>query len=201
MNASCSKSSMERRYDTGVALRAVFLDIGDTLVEGWPSRERVNELTREALVREFGERDWYDAFVSAEFGPAEGAEAHRQETNRWVEDWFVNSGYGLDDVAVDRLRSPAACRSISWDSSSPGPPTRSAGRRVAGWSSGSSRTRSGVATKRCGRTCAASDWPTPSTMWSVRTVWGGRSHIRRSFGARSSSLVCRPRMRSWWETG
>ena len=96
---------MERRYDTGVALRAVFLDIGDTLVEGWPSRERVNELTREALVREFGERDWYDAFVSAEFGPAEGAEAHRQETNRWVEDWFVNSGYGLDDVAVDRLRS------------------------------------------------------------------------------------------------
>src|SRR5439155_216964 len=58
-----------------------------------------------ALVRAFGERELYDAFVSAEFGPAEGAEAHRQETNRWVEEWFVNSGYGLDDVPVDRLRS------------------------------------------------------------------------------------------------
>jgi len=96
---------MERRYDTGVPVRAVFLDIGDTLVEGWSPRERLNELMREALVRAFGERDWYDAFVSAEFGPADGAEAHRQETNRWVEEWFTNSGYGLDDVAVDRLRS------------------------------------------------------------------------------------------------
>ena len=88
-----------------MALRAVFLDVGDTLVEGWPPRERVNELTRAALVKAFGEREWYDAFVSAEFGPGKGAEAHRQETNRWVEEWFVNSGYGLDDVAIDRLRS------------------------------------------------------------------------------------------------
>ena len=86
-------------------LRAVFLDIGDTLVEGWSPRERLNELMREALVRAFGERDWFDAFVSAEFGPGEGAEAHRQETNRWLEEWFRNSGYGLDDVAIDRLRS------------------------------------------------------------------------------------------------
>src|SRR5256885_16929556 len=96
---------MKRRYDTGVPLRSGLLDFGGTIVEGWPPRERVNELTREALVRAFGEREWYDAFVSAEFGPAEGAEAHRQETNRWVEEWFVNSGYGLDDVPVDRLRS------------------------------------------------------------------------------------------------
>jgi len=88
-----------------VALRAVLFDIGDTLVEGWAPRERINKLTRDALVREFGERDWYDAFVTAEIGPGEGAEAHRQETNRWVEEWFINSGYGLDDVPVDRLRS------------------------------------------------------------------------------------------------
>jgi FMN phosphatase YigB (HAD superfamily) len=88
-----------------VPLRAAFFDIGDTLVEGWAPRERINELTRDALVRAFGEREWLDAFVSMEFGPSEGAEAHRQETNRWVEEWFTNSGYGLDDVAVDRLRS------------------------------------------------------------------------------------------------
>ena len=86
-------------------LRAVFLDVGDTLVEGWSPRERLNELMRDAFVRAFGEREWYDAFVNAEFGPAAGAEEHRQETNRWVEEWFVNSGYGLDDVPVDRLRS------------------------------------------------------------------------------------------------
>ena len=83
----------------------MFFDVGDTLVEGWAPRERINELTRAALVEAFGERDWYDAFVGAEFGPGESAELHRQETNRWVEEWFVNSGYGLDDVAVDRLRS------------------------------------------------------------------------------------------------
>ena len=83
----------------------MFFDVGDTLVEGWAPRERINELTRAALVEAFGERDWYDAFVGAEFGPGESAELHRQETNRWVEEWFINSGYGLDDVAVDRLRS------------------------------------------------------------------------------------------------
>jgi putative hydrolase of the HAD superfamily len=88
-----------------VSLRAVFFDVGDTLVEGWAPRERINELTRDALVRAFGEREWYDAFVTAEFGPGVSAELHRQETNRWVEEWFVNSGYGLDDVAVDQLRS------------------------------------------------------------------------------------------------
>jgi putative hydrolase of the HAD superfamily len=122
---------MKRRYDTCVPLRAVFLDIGDTLVEGWSPRERLNELMREALVREFGEREWYDAFVRAEFGAAEGVEAHRQETNRWLEEWFTNSGYDLDDVAVDRLRStgsvpldlvarlvPGAVDALRWSKSS-----------------------------------------------------------------------------------
>jgi FMN phosphatase YigB (HAD superfamily) len=88
-----------------VPLRAALFDVGDTLVEGWLPRERINELTRDALARAFGEREWFDAFLSAEFGPAAGAAEHRQETNRWVEEWFINSGYGLDDVAVDRLRS------------------------------------------------------------------------------------------------
>ena len=89
-------------------LHAVFFDVGDTLVEGWAPRERVNELTRAALLSAFGERDWFDAFLGTEFGPSDGADPHRQETNRWVEEWFVNSGYGLDDVAVDRLRSGAS---------------------------------------------------------------------------------------------
>jgi FMN phosphatase YigB (HAD superfamily) len=113
-----------------VPLRAVFLDVGDTLVEAWSPRERLNELMRDAFVRAFGEREWYDAFVTAEFGPPAGAEAHRQETNRWVEEWFVNSGYGLDDVPVDRLRSagsvpldlvaqlvPGAAGSLRWSKS------------------------------------------------------------------------------------
>ena len=86
-------------------LRAVFFDVGDTLVEGWAPRDRINELTRKALVERFGERHWYDAFVTAEFGPSASDEKHRQETNRWVEEWFTNSGFGLDDVAVDSLRS------------------------------------------------------------------------------------------------
>lgn len=86
-------------------LRAAFFDVGDTLVEGWAPRERIIELTRAALVDRFGEREWLDAFVTFEFGPAEHDEEHRQETNRWVAEWFVNSGVGIDDVAVDSLRS------------------------------------------------------------------------------------------------
>lgn len=97
-------------------LGAVFFDVGDTLVEGWPPRERMTELLREALRREFGERSWHEAFARAEIGPQQDrarveaeVEAEerrlRQETLRWYEEWFRNMEIGMDDIDMDRLRA------------------------------------------------------------------------------------------------
>ncbi|HYK97422.1 MAG TPA: HAD family hydrolase [Candidatus Acidoferrales bacterium] len=92
-------------------LKAVFFDVGDTLVEGWIGRERTNELVREVLRREFGDRDWYDRFLDADLGVHHGDRtddaALRQETHRWYEEWFRNAQIGIDDIDVDRLRVAA----------------------------------------------------------------------------------------------
>src|SRR5919201_57565 len=119
MNASCSKSSM-RPYDSHVPLRAVFFDVGDTLVEHWAPTEKLHELTREALREQFGERDWYERWIAAEVRPpgkgwggfTTGSkvpvvddEALEQQTLRWYEEWFRNAAFGVDDIGMDRLRS------------------------------------------------------------------------------------------------
>ena len=53
-------------------LRAVFFDVGDTLVQHWKPQPEIRALTREALQREFGERPWYDTFLEAEIAPSAG---------------------------------------------------------------------------------------------------------------------------------
>ena len=65
------------------------------------------ELTRDALRRRFGEREWYDSFLEAEIAPDHRHETEddlRQETNRWYEDWFRNSQIGIDDIEIDHFR-------------------------------------------------------------------------------------------------
>jgi FMN phosphatase YigB (HAD superfamily) len=98
---------MPRRYDTCVPLRAVFFDVGDTLVQHWKPEEELRVIIRESLLREFGEREWYDKFVEADIYAARRRDTEdelRQETNRWYADWFANSRIGIDDIDVDRLR-------------------------------------------------------------------------------------------------
>ena len=85
-----------------MVLKAALFDVGDTLVDHWAPREKVNELAHAILRREFGERDWYQRFLEAEFVPTE--EELRQETLRWYSDWFRNSSIGIDDIDMDRLR-------------------------------------------------------------------------------------------------
>lgn len=88
-------------------LRAVFFDVGDTLVQHW--KLDVNRaLIRDALEQRFGRRDWYDAFLAAEVAPAhshDDPESLRQETNRWYAEWFENSRIGIDDLDIDELRT------------------------------------------------------------------------------------------------
>ena len=88
-------------------LRAVFFDVGDTLVQHWKQEEN-RVLMLEALRREFGERDWYDRFLDAAIAPPHTHELEehlRQETNRWAAEWFRNSQIGIDDIHIDRLRT------------------------------------------------------------------------------------------------
>jgi FMN phosphatase YigB (HAD superfamily) len=88
-----------------VALKAALFDVGDTLVEHWAPRDRLNELLREALRREFGEVDWHDTFIGASLGPsASSDDALKQETLRWYSEWFHNAQIGIDDVDLERLR-------------------------------------------------------------------------------------------------
>ena len=88
-------------------LRAAFFDVGDTLVQHWKPDHEIRAMTRDALRREFGEREWLDRFVEAEIAPGhrrDSEEDLRQETNRWYEDWFRNSQIGLDDIEIDHFR-------------------------------------------------------------------------------------------------
>jgi FMN phosphatase YigB (HAD superfamily) len=101
-----------------VVLKAAFFDVGDTLVEHWAPKEQLNELLREALRREFGERVWHDEFISGTIGPTapsvsqSGSAEHltsdeqrlKQETLRWYAEWFRNAQIGIDDVDLERLR-------------------------------------------------------------------------------------------------
>jgi FMN phosphatase YigB (HAD superfamily) len=100
-----------------VPLRAAFFDVGDTLVEHWAGPERLQELLREALRREFGDRHWYETWLTAEIRPpgiGRGGvslepiideEVLRQETLRWYGDWFHNAAVGIDDIGIDQLRT------------------------------------------------------------------------------------------------
>jgi len=105
-----------RRYDSQVPVRAAFFDVGDTLVEHWAPRERLHELLRKALRREFGDIAWGEDFIRAEIGPGrstsaqtrleqpDGEEALRQETLRWYRDWFEKARVDALDIDLDRLR-------------------------------------------------------------------------------------------------
>jgi FMN phosphatase YigB (HAD superfamily) len=95
-----------------VLLRAVLFDVGDTLVEHWAPRDRVEALMREALRRDFASCAWTEDFIHAEIGPRPAAgtnapagdEALRQETLRWYGEWFARTGFSIEGVDLDRLR-------------------------------------------------------------------------------------------------
>lgn len=88
-----------------MVLKAAFFDVGDTLLEHWAPREKLHELLREVLRREFGEREWHENFIGGDVRPSAPTEdALRQETLRWYAEWFRNAQIGIDDVDLERLR-------------------------------------------------------------------------------------------------
>src|SRR5207244_3108546 len=100
------REAQHGRYDIRVGVKGAFFDVGDTLVEHWLRGEELAAIHRRDLVAAFGDREWYEELVAADIKPAD-REPHRQETNRWYEDWFAAHGI-VCDVDIDRLRSTFA---------------------------------------------------------------------------------------------
>ncbi len=86
-----------------MGVRAAFFDVGDTLVEGWDPDYRSAE--RRALVGQYGERDWYDAFLNARHDPEDHDVPWRQETNAIIETWLRDQRVANTDVDVEMVRA------------------------------------------------------------------------------------------------
>lgn len=105
-----------------MALKAAFFDVGDTLVEHWAPRERVNALARAQVCAQIGEREWLDALLEARLEPAWPAslvqriaartddrprfapDEARQDTLSWYRAWFDAKGIDLNGIDLDRVR-------------------------------------------------------------------------------------------------
>jgi len=85
-------------------MRAAFFDVGDTLVEAWRVPELMARLQRRRLVDQYGERDWYEAFLGARHG-GDDEDPSPQTTLRWIADWLREAKIPADDLDVDRIRN------------------------------------------------------------------------------------------------
>jgi FMN phosphatase YigB (HAD superfamily) len=87
-----------------MSLRAVFFDMGNTLVqaEGLPDAWRPAVL--EAIERDFGKRWWAEPLYDADIRRPPKGEPHRQETNRWLAEWLRAKGEVLTSDDIERLR-------------------------------------------------------------------------------------------------
>ena len=196
--------------------RAVFLDIGDTVLRANPSWEGVYTLALEEYGVSVPSEALRDALRSTyhhgRYGLEDGFDATPETSfRRTVEmDQRVRS----TSWAWSRCRrsSSAACRSCScWSAAGTSSPTRCRRWRrcaTAAWSSARSATGSGS----CPSCCTAWSWCRTSTSWrparasatrsrtaaSSSTPWPRRASAprRRSTSATTSTRMCRARWRS-----
>lgn len=107
-------------------LRAVFFDMGGTLV----ATDRVDPwrpAVMDALEREFGRPWWAEPLYAADIRRPPPGDPYRQETNRWLAEWFDAHGERLSDDEVERVRkafarplpgvvelTPGADRAVRW---------------------------------------------------------------------------------------
>ena len=86
-------------------MKAALFDVGDTLVGAWSPPEAMRALARERLAAAFGGRDWHEALLGARIEPLDQDEPQRQETLRWIEDWFRAQRIPTDGLDLDRIRA------------------------------------------------------------------------------------------------
>ena len=89
-------------------LRAVFFDMGGTLVQSEGTVDAWRPAVLEAIERDFGRRWWAEPLYDADISRPPKDEPHRQETNRWLAEWLSANGEVLTADEVERLRSDFA---------------------------------------------------------------------------------------------
>jgi FMN phosphatase YigB (HAD superfamily) len=108
-------------------LRAVFFDMGGTLVSMEGTGDPWRPAVMEALEKEVGKRWWADALYDADIRRPPPNDPYRQETNRWLAEWLHEHGEPLTDEEVERVRrafarpipagfglTPGAAEAIRW---------------------------------------------------------------------------------------
>jgi len=110
-----------------MSLRAVFFDMGDTLVQAQGVPDAWRPAVLEAIERDFGKRWWAEPLYDADIRRPPKDEPLRQETNRWLADWLSAKGEVLTADEIERLRvdfarplplaytlTPGAAEALRW---------------------------------------------------------------------------------------
>ena len=110
-----------------MSLRAVFFDMGGTLVQADGTADAWRPAVLEAIERDFGKRWWAEALYDADIRRPPKDEPLRQETNRWLADWLSAKGEVLTADEIERLRvdfarplplaytlTPGAAEALRW---------------------------------------------------------------------------------------
>jgi len=85
-------------------LRAVFFDMGGTLVTYTGTHDPWRAPVLEAIEREFGKRWWAEPLYAADIRRAKTDDPYRQETERWLAEWLRERRVDLDAGQIARLR-------------------------------------------------------------------------------------------------
>jgi FMN phosphatase YigB (HAD superfamily) len=110
-----------------MSLRAVFFDMGDTLIQAKGVADAWRPAVLEAIERDFGTRWWAEPLYDADIRRPPEDEPHRQETNRWLAEWLRAKGEVLTVDEIERLRvdfarplplayalTPGAAEALRW---------------------------------------------------------------------------------------
>ncbi|HUQ17028.1 MAG TPA: HAD family hydrolase [Candidatus Saccharimonadales bacterium] len=87
-----------------MGLRAAFFDVGDTLVENFRPLSASAADARAALRTAFGDRPWFDRFITADLDPVDDGTLLEQDTTRWMAAWFEAEGL-VCDIDLEALRT------------------------------------------------------------------------------------------------
>jgi putative hydrolase of the HAD superfamily len=89
-------------------LRAVFFDMGGTLVTYEGRDDPWHAPVMQAIEREFGNPSWAEPLYAADIRHPPDGDPHRQQTNRWLAEWLASRGERLGPDAIEKLRKAFA---------------------------------------------------------------------------------------------
>lgn len=91
-------------------IRAVFFDVGDTLVERSSDRPPASQdpwrpIALASIQQEFGPQRWAERLYDADIRLPVEDDPYRQDTNQWLARWLVANGVSMTGEQIERLRN------------------------------------------------------------------------------------------------